>query len=139
MRTRSPMWLVGPLGIVAATAAAHAAPAAGPTVPPSLVAQVAPDTGESVTTILIDRAMPPPPWVAAQRTLLASSGAIAEAYAASNFDARGHAIRTAPPAWGTGDGPDDIYGGSGNDSLVGGNGFDFLFGQSGNDRLSGGA
>jgi hypothetical protein len=69
---------------------------------------VSPDTALPGTTISIDRAMPPPAWVAAQRTLLESGGEIAEAYAASHFDAAGHAIRTVPPAWGAGDGPDDI-------------------------------
>jgi hypothetical protein len=66
------------------------------------------DTIDSGTTISIDRAMTPPAWVAAQRTLLETSAEIAEAHAAANFDAAGHAIRTVPPAWGAGDGPDDI-------------------------------
>ncbi len=60
------------------------------------------------STIRIDRAMTSPPWVAAQRTLLESSGEIAEAFTAANFDASGHALRSVPPAWGAGDGPDDI-------------------------------
>jgi hypothetical protein len=69
---------------------------------------VAPGTVVSGTTIAIDKAMPPPAWVAAERTLLESSGEVAQAYAVSHFDAAGHAIRTVPPAWGAGDGPDDI-------------------------------
>jgi hypothetical protein len=80
----------------------------GPALQQSATVKAASDSGASETTILVDRAMAPPPWVAAQRTLLDSSAEIAEAYAASNFDAAGHAIRTAPPAWGAGDGPDDI-------------------------------
>ncbi|NNK64376.1 MAG: hypothetical protein HKO98_14355, partial [Gemmatimonadetes bacterium] len=80
---------------------------------PTAIQQPAATDGASgpvdmAATILIDRAMAPPPWVAAQRTLLESAGEIAEAYAAANFDAAGHAIRTVPPAWGAGDGPDDI-------------------------------
>jgi len=74
----------------------------------SAAAPVAPGTVVSGTTIAIDKAMPPPAWVAAERTLLESSGEVAQAYAVSHFDAAGHAIRTVPPAWGAGDGPDDI-------------------------------
>ncbi|MEK9500047.1 hypothetical protein [Gaopeijia maritima] len=60
------------------------------------------------TTIRIERAMVPPAWVAAQRTLLESTVDIALDYAAANFHANGHLIRSVPPAWGAGDGPDDI-------------------------------
>ncbi|HSM04527.1 MAG TPA: hypothetical protein VK858_07885 [Longimicrobiales bacterium] len=84
------------------------APSTGAALQQSGTTRAASDTVESGPTILVDAAMAPPAWVAAQRTLLESSAEIAEAYAASNFDAAGHAIRTSPPAWGTGDGPDDI-------------------------------
>ena len=108
MRARSIPVLVGALVAMGSTPGVDASPAVGSALQQSMTVGPASDTVESGTTILIDRAMAPPAWVAAQRTLLGSSGEIAEAYAASNFDAAGHAIRTVPPAWGTGDGPDDI-------------------------------
>ncbi|UCC25472.1 MAG: hypothetical protein JSU98_17375, partial [Gemmatimonadales bacterium] len=114
MRARSIVWFVGALAGMGSTSAVRAATAVGPALQPSatvlqsVTVQAASDSVASGTTILIDRAMAPPPWVAPQRTLLESSAEVAEAFAASNFDAAGHAIRTAPPAWGAGDGPDDI-------------------------------
>ncbi len=75
---------------------------------PVHAAAVAPQDTLGSTTIVVDRAMTPPPWVAAQRTLLESSAEIAEAHAAAAFHPDGQAIRSVPPAWGAGDGPDDI-------------------------------
>jgi hypothetical protein len=99
VKVRSSAWLAGALVAI------------GPVL--TLQAQAkdpAPATAWPGTTIAIDKAMPPPAWVAAERTLLESSGEIAQVYAASHFDAAGHAIRAVPPAWGVGDGPDDIMG-----------------------------
>lgn len=94
MRARAIVWLAGALATV-------------PAAPVHAVARAPQDT-LGPTTIVVDRAMTPPPWVAAQRTLLESSAEIAEAHAAAAFLPNGHAIRTVPPAWGAGDGPDDI-------------------------------
>jgi hypothetical protein len=102
------VWLVGALVAMGPTAPARAALPVGSVLQQSATAGSTSDPVASGPTIVIDRAMAPPPWVAAQRTLLESSAEIARAYAASNFDEAGHAIRTAPPAWGAGDGPDDI-------------------------------
>lgn len=108
MRVPSLVWFLGTLTAVGPTSPARAsvpigtalqqAPSAGPTT----------DVVGSGPTIVIDQAMAPPPWVAAERILLESSGEIAQDYAASAFDEAGHAIRSVPPAWGAGDGPDDI-------------------------------
>jgi hypothetical protein len=114
VKVLSNVWLIGALAAVGTTPTLWAqagSPASqqlapGPAV--SATAPVAPDTVVSGTTIAIDKAMPPPAWVAAERALLESSGEIAQAYAESHFDAAGHAIRTVPPAWGAGDGPDDV-------------------------------
>ena len=119
MRARSVVWLVGALATISAPPL-RAAPAldAAPAFRLVLALHALPGqatTGASaqdgvdpVAPIVIDRVMAPPPWVAAQRTLLESSADIARAYAASSFHANGHAIRSVPPAWGAGDGPDDI-------------------------------
>ena len=108
MRVRSRRWLLGALALMGATPGTHATPVSGAALQQSVTTPAASDTVRSRTTISIDERMAPPAWVAAQRLLLESSGEIADAYAASNFDASGHAIRTVPPAWGAGDGPDDI-------------------------------
>ncbi|MGD8363129.1 MAG: hypothetical protein PVJ04_17005, partial [Gemmatimonadota bacterium] len=114
MKVLSSVWLIGALaamGTILTLRAQEGGPAPLQPVPApavSAAAPVAPGTVVSGTTIAIDKAMPPPAWVAAERTLLESSGEVAQAYAVSHFDAAGHAIRTVPPAWGAGDGPDDI-------------------------------
>jgi len=98
------MWLAGILLAIGTTLTLQAQ--SGSPAPQQPAA--APAAAVAGTTIAIDTAMPPPAWVAAERTLLESGGEIAAAYAASHFDAAGRAIRTVPPAWGAGDGPDDI-------------------------------
>ncbi len=108
MRARSVVWLVGALVAMGPTAPARAALPSGSALQQQPTAGSSTDAVRLGPTITIDRAMAPPPWVAAERTLLESSAEIAKAYAASTFHPNGHAIRDVPPAWGAGDGPDDI-------------------------------
>ena len=114
VKVRSSAWLAGALVAIGTTLTLRAQvgnPALQQPAPTQAVAAAAPAAPAPAvpgTTIAIDNAMPPPAWVAAERTLLESSGEIAQVYAASHFDSAGHAIRTVPPAWGAGDGPDDI-------------------------------
>lgn len=108
MRPRSVVWL---LGVLMASGPLHPVRGALPmraALPQAEPADLATDRAGQGPTISIDHRMAPPPWVAAQRTLLESSGEIARAFTAANFDEFGHALRTVPPAWGAGDGPDDI-------------------------------
>jgi len=108
VKVLSSVWLVVALAAIGPTPTVRAAQAASPALQQQATAPVASDTVVSGTTISIDKAMPPPAWVAAERTLLESSWEIAQAYAELHFDSAGHAIRTVSPAWGAGDGPDDI-------------------------------